>query len=115
MSGERPLIVIECKQLSNRLSTDEINQLGRYFSFVPFVGAKIGILTNGVIYKFFTDEAEPNKMDEEPFWQVNLESLNDNDLTQFKNFTKDDFDPLGAVQTASRFKYISGMKEILNQ
>ena len=115
MSGERPLIVMECKQLSNRLSTDEINQLGRYFSFVPFAGAKIGILTNGVIYKFFTDEAEPNKMDEEPFWQVNLESLNANDLTQFKNFTKDDFDPLGAVQTASRFKYISGMKETLNQ
>ena len=54
-------------------------------------------------------------MDEELFWQVNLEALNDNDLTQFKNFTKDDFDPLGAVQTASRFKYISGMKEILNQ
>ena len=115
MSGARLLIVIECKQLSNRLSTDEINQLGRYFSFVPFVGAKIGILTNGVIYKFFTDEAEPNKIYEEPFWQVNLESLNDNDLTQFKNFTKDDFDPLGAVQTASRCKYISGMKEILNQ
>ena len=63
MSGERPLIVIECKQLSNRLSTDEINQLGHYFSFVPFAGAKIGILTNGVIYKFFTDEAEPNKME----------------------------------------------------
>ena len=93
MSGERPLIVMECKQLSNRLSTDEINQLGRYFSFVPFAGAKIGILTNGVIYKFFTDETEPNKMDEEPFWQVNLESLTDNDLTQFKNFTKDDFGP----------------------
>ena len=115
MSGEHPLIVMECKQLSNRLSTDEINQLGRYFSFVPFAGAKIGILTNGVIYKFFTDETEPNKMDEEPFWQVNLESLTDNDLTQFKNFTKDDFNPLGAVQTASRFKYISGMKETLNQ
>ena len=64
MSGERPLIVMECKQLSNRLSTEEINQLGRYFSFVPFAGAKIGVLTNGVIYKFFTDEAEPNKMDE---------------------------------------------------
>ena len=115
MSGEGPLIVMECKQLSNKLSTDEINQLGRYFSFVPFAGAKIGILTNGVIYKFFTDEAEANKMDEEPFWQVNLETLNDNDLTQFKNFTKDDFDPVGAVETASRFKYISGMKEVLNQ
>ena len=115
MSEERPLIVIECKQLSNKLATDEINQLGRYFSFVPFAGPKIGILTNGVIYKFFTDEAEPNKMDEEPFWEVNLESLSHNDLTQFKNFTKDDFDPLGAVQTASRFKYISGMKEILNR
>ena len=50
-----------------------------------------------------------------PFWEVNLESLNDNDLTQFKNFTKDDFDPLGAVQTASRFKYVSGMKETLNR
>ena len=115
MSGERPLVVIECKQISNRLSTDEINQLGRYFSFVPFAGPKIGILTNGVVYKFFTDEAEPNRMDEEPFWEVNLESLSDNDLTQFRNFTKDDFDPLGAVQTASRFKYISGMKETLNR
>ncbi len=65
MSGERPLIA-ECKQLSNRLSTDEINQTLLLFR----VGAKIGILTNGVIYKFFTDEAEANKMDEEPFWRL---------------------------------------------
>ena len=50
ISGGQPVIIIECKESKNTLAKAEIDQLGRYF---PFTKARICILTNGVLYKFF--------------------------------------------------------------
>ena len=108
-------VVIECKQLSNRLESTETTQLGRYFTNARRAGAQIAILTNGVVYKLFTDQNEPNMMDADPFWEINLENLNDNDLIQLRNISKENFNSASAVQTASRFKYIDAMKQILNR
>ena len=75
---------------------------------------EFGVLTNGVVYKFFTDQNETNKMDEEPFWEVSLESLSDRDLEQLENFVNGS-DVAEAVTAASRLKYIAGMKKTLSQ
>ena len=108
-------VVIECKPLSNRLGSTETAQLGRYFTNARRAGAQIAMLTNGVVYKLFTDQNETNIMDADPFWEINLENLNDNDLIQLKNISKENFNSAGAVQTASRLKYIDAMKQILNR
>ena len=111
LSDDNLRAVIECKQVSNQLGTTEDAQLGRYFPNVPFAAeTKIAILTNGVVYKFFTDQIQPNKMDEKPFWTINLESLRNNDLLQLRNFTKDNFNAGNAVASASKFRHITGMK-----
>ena len=58
-----PIILIECKHCNQNLDLHE-GQLLRYFHVSK---AKFGILTNGVIYKFYSDLVEANKMDEKPF------------------------------------------------
>ena len=89
MAAGRPIILIECKTISSRLGNNEIAQLFRYFSVTE---ARFAILTNGVRWKFFTDLDAQNRMDEEPFLDVNLEHLDDFHLKELAHFAKGTFD-----------------------
>lgn len=89
LSDGRPTLLIECKTISSRLGDREIAQLFRYFSATD---APFAILTNGVVWKFFTDLAVPNRMDETPFFTVNLEELDDFHLSELLLFAKENFD-----------------------
>lgn len=62
-SGEIQILV-ECKKIGESLNVNHASQLFRYFHVT---NARISILTNGQVYKFFTDLDAPNKMDEKPF------------------------------------------------
>jgi hypothetical protein len=65
----RPLYFVEAKEASRKLvGYDE--QLADYFAKAP--EAKLGILTNGIQWRFFTDVNHENVMDVEPFlkWDV---------------------------------------------
>ena len=109
-SDGQPVIIIECKAVSNNLA-GVVPQLGRYF---PHTRARIAVLTNGIVYKFFTDQNETNRMDEDPFWEINLLSLSSRDLEQLERFVNGS-DVADAVTAASRLNYISGMKQTLSQ
>jgi hypothetical protein len=65
----RPLFFVEAKEASRRLAGYD-EQLADYFAKSPEV--KLGILTNGVHWRFFTDVMHQNVMDQEPFikWDV---------------------------------------------
>jgi hypothetical protein len=65
----QPIFFVEAKEVSKRLSGYD-EQLADYFAKAP--EAKLGILTNGVQWRFFTDVVNPNIMDREPFlkWDV---------------------------------------------
>jgi hypothetical protein len=60
---------VEAKEVGAKI-TKYAEQLGMYFAKEPAV--KLGILTNGVEWKFFTDLEHQNVMDKEPFltWKV---------------------------------------------
>ena len=77
MKDNNPVILIEAKGVNDDLTKHDA-QLFRYFTST---NAKFAILTNGIIYKFFTDLEEPNKMDEKPFLEVNLLDLNENKVS----------------------------------
>jgi predicted type IV restriction endonuclease len=62
-----PVILIECKNIDADLDREHASQLFRYFSVTD---AKIGILTNGIIYRFYTDLDSPNKMDDKSFLEA---------------------------------------------
>ena len=61
----QPVILIEAKWVGEKLDRHD-SQLFRYFGTTC---AKFAILTNGVIYRFYTDLDEQNKMDEKPSWK----------------------------------------------
>jgi hypothetical protein len=67
--GGRPIFFVEAKEVGRKL-TGYDEQLGDYFAKAP--EAKLGILTNGVQWRFFTDIEHANVMDKDPFvrWDV---------------------------------------------
>lgn len=67
-------ILIECKKIGDPLNINHASQLFRYFHVT---NARISILTNGQVYKFFTDLEAPNKMDEKPFLEIDLLDLDE--------------------------------------
>ena len=111
LENGNPNILIECKSCSETLDKYS-SQLFRYFGTTP---AKFGILTNGIIYRFYTDLEELNKMDLVPFLEINLENLKDSSITQLKKFCKDNFDKDKIFSTAEELKYTSLAKNILTK
>ena len=105
-----PIVFIECKSASNELSTDNISQLYRYFSITDI---QIGILTNGVEYKFFTTGDDNNRMDEKPFLDINLLNLNKKDIKELEKFKKVNFDVDEVVSRADNLKYRNLIKKTL--
>lgn len=105
-----PTLLFEVKPVYADLATAHASQLFRYFAVTP---ARVGILTNGITYKFFTDLEKPNKMDERPFLEINLLDLKEASLQQLKIFTKTSFKIENIDSIASELKYTREIKQIL--
>ncbi len=104
-----PIILIECKWCGDTLDKHG-SQLFRYFGTTA---AKFGILTNGLVYKFFTDLDESNKMDLTPFLEINMLELKEIHLNELKKFCKTNFDKDKIFSIASELKYTNLIKEAL--
>ena len=106
-----PIILIECKHWEQDLNLYD-NQLIRYFNVSR---AKFGVLTNGIIYRFYTDLAEPNKMDEKPFLEVNLLEMKDAQVEELKKFHRSYFDIDNILSSASELKYMGELKAAISK
>ncbi|MCM5551362.1 type I restriction endonuclease, partial [Xanthomonas hortorum pv. pelargonii] len=73
----KPIILFECKKAGAELNINHASQLFRYFHVTA---ARFGVLTNGLVYRFFTDLEQPNKMDEKPFFEFNILDFKDRDV-----------------------------------
>lgn len=94
-------ILVECKPSSADLTINHASQLYRYFSVTD---ARIALLTNGVIYKFFSDIDQPNKMDANPFFTLNLDAVRKADIRTLENFTRTAFNIETIVREAANLK-----------
>lgn len=107
-----PAALIECKQADAELSSRHLAQLSRYFTSTD---AKIGVLTNGIVYQFFTDLVEPNRMDETPFMVLDLRDLDEERVKELHRLTHDALDLDGMVDAARELSYLSGMRSALER
>lgn len=96
-----PVILIEAKGCNESLD-NHTAQLFRYFSTTK---ARFGILTNGVVYRFFTDLENANLMDDVPFLEFDLSNPKDAIINEVKKFHKTSFDVDNIFSTASELKY----------
>lgn len=104
-------ILIECKKIGETLNINHASQLFRYFHVT---NARISILTNGQVYKFFTDLDAPNKMDEKPFLEIDLLDIDETVIAELKKITKSAFDIESIISAAGELKYVSMIKKILH-
>jgi hypothetical protein len=95
------MMLIECKPANSDLSINNASQLFRYFSTTD---TRVAVLTNGVVYKFFSDIDSPNRMDDKPFFAMQLDAVRKHDLRTLERFTKNAFDIDKIVQEAGNLK-----------
>ena len=99
--GGEITILVECKPVNGELSIKHASQLFRYFAATD---ARVALLTNGVIYKFFTDSDKANMMDEKPFFTFNLDDYRKADIRHLSAFQKAEFDVERIVAQAGTLK-----------
>lgn len=107
-----PVILFECKAVSADLKKEHASQLYRYFSVTQ---AQVGILTNGIIYQFYTDLEKENTMDQKPFLEINLMDIKEPLIEELKKFTKTGLNLDALEDTASQLKYTREIILILNK
>ena len=107
MVDNKPLIFVECKTCTENLDKHSA-QLIRYFNST--VDARFAILTNGIIYKFFTDLDNSNIMDNTPFLTINLLDLRDRDIVELNRFRRDKLDVDSILSSAEQLKYTGIIK-----
>ena len=104
-----PTMLIECKHWKEDLNVHN-SQLHRYFHVT---NTRIGLLTNGIIYRFYSDLQEPNKMDDKPFWEINIADMSEASVFELKKFQKNQFDVSSILNSASELKYAREVKNIM--
>lgn len=108
----KPAILIECKCINAPLSLNHASQLFRYFACTD---ARFAILTNGIDYHFYTDIEAPNKMDDKPFFEFSLLSLEPRKVAEFKKFSKSLFELDRILSNAEELKYKKQIRLLLSQ
>lgn len=103
-----PLILIEAKSCNEKLEKHD-SQLFRYYGTTK---AKFAILTNGIEYKFYSDLDQPNIMDSQPFFILNMGDLNEQSVSYVEKFVKTNLDIDGILDSASDLKYIGLCKNV---
>lgn len=105
-------ILIECKKIGDELTINHASQLYRYFGVTT---AKIAVLTNGQVYKFYTDLESQNRMDEKPFLVLDLCDVDEHVIPELKKITKPAFDVDSIVSAAGELKYVGQIRRIIAQ
>lgn len=111
LNEDNEIIMIECKSATTELSYDHLSQLYRYFNITD---SEVGILTNGIIYQFYTDSIKPGQMDKSPFFEVDMLNLNEKDIKKLSKFTKTNFDISKIKSKVDNLKFSHDIHKIIS-
>ena len=90
IKGNKAEIIIECKQLGKKLTEKNADQLNGYFASTE--GSKIGVLTNGIEWRFYTEYRDKNILHPNPFLVIDFTEIDDTKIEQFAQFHKNNPD-----------------------
>ena len=110
LQDDVPIMLFECKRYGANLDNETASQLCRYFSVTQ---ARFGVLTDGVIYRFYSDLVEENKMDAKPFFEINMLEFDGAEVEELRRFTKTSFNLEQILSTAKDLKYTREIKRLL--
>lgn len=111
--GDEIIMLFEVKKVGTDLGQVHASQLYRYFHATS---ARIGVLTNGHTYRFYSDLEAPNKMDGKAFMEVSLLDLNDPIvLGELQKLTKESFDLDNMLSAASELKNLREIRRVIER
>lgn len=100
LSSGEPIMLFECKPCGAKLNRYS-SQLYRYFSVTK---SRIAILTDGIEYRFYTDLAAPNILDDRPFMTLDLNDPDETVMRQIEQLSKGRFDLEAVLASAGTMK-----------
>ena len=71
------------------------------------------VLTNGLMYQFYTDLDHKNRMDEKPFLEFDLSNIQGPLVEELQKFTKANFNTDTIISRAEELKYTREIKHLL--
>jgi predicted type IV restriction endonuclease len=110
--NREPKIFVEAKSMNTKINKSA-PQLSRYFSTFPSV--RLGILTNGIEYHFFTDLNDTNIMDSKPFFAFNITNYNEEDFNHLVKFSKNLYDYETIKNLAESLMYSQSFKSVIKE
>ena len=109
----KPVILFECKQRATNLNDERHwNQLARYFMVTD---THFAVLTDGLVYRFYSDLDTLGKMDNKPFLEFDILEINESQVEELKRFTKTSFQLEELLDAARELKYTKEIKRILGE
>lgn len=104
------IMLVEAKARGQKAEAHD-GQIQFYFN--GLLGTKVGIVTNGSHYRFFTDLEHINRMDKEPFFSFDILKYDLKDIENLKFFHRDNFDATAIGQHAEEMVYIKSMTKLV--
>ena len=107
-----PIILVECKKATINLSDNHFRQLNEYCLYTE--SAKVGIVTNGIIYDFYSRSDENNViLNEAPFFTFNITNYTDADLEKLALFYRPTIDLNSILSEAEDVYFLAKFDDAL--
>ena len=105
-------MLIECKSVTAKLNDNHFRQLNEYCLYTPT--AKIGILTNGIIYNFFTVNTKEKKgLNTKPFFTFDLINYDNAQLEILALFNRQSIEINDIIQEAEDVYFLDNFDNAL--
>ena len=112
LGQSKPIMLIECKRATISLTDNHFRQLNEYCLYTE--SAKIGIVTNGIIYDFYSRSNENNViLNESPFFTFDVTNFTDADIERLVLFYRPTLDLNSIVNEAEDVYFLSKFDDAL--
>jgi len=112
LSGKQPSILVECKKANTNLLSSHYKQLSSYYKYHK--ESKIGILTNGIQYKFYARSLkDKNILHENSFFEFDITDFTLSDLEELAAFYRPSININSIIEDAEETYFLESFDEAL--
>lgn len=112
LGKKEPLILVECKSATAKLNDNHFRQLNEYCLYSP--SAKVGVLTNGIVYNFYTvNQKEKKGLNIKPFFTFDLTNYDNSQLEMLALFNRQSIEINEILQEAEDVYFLENFDNAL--